>query len=64
MTINDLELYCVEIERTGAEAPARSLLTRLATDSGMEGWGESPIAWQPVELPGRRDALLSLLRSG
>lgn len=61
MTINDLEFSLAEIERTESDQPVRSLLVRLATDSGLEGWGESGIAWRPAELSPRRDALLAVL---
>ena len=43
MKINDLEFYLVEISRTESRDPVRSLLVRLATDSGREGWGESTL---------------------
>ncbi len=61
MNINELELFLVEIGLNDRDQPVRSLLARLVTDSGLEGWGESTIAWPPAELAGRRDALLPLL---
>lgn len=60
-TISDLEFYRVEIPCTGQHAPIWSLVVRLATDSGMEGWGEARVPWRPYELAGRRDALLPVL---
>ena len=39
----------------------RSLLVRLTTDSGLEGWGEAGLAWRAGELAARRDALLPVL---
>ncbi len=61
MKISDLELFLVRIQRDGTEVPVRSLLVRLATDSGLEGWGEAHIGWRPVELAPRRAARLSTL---
>jgi len=61
MTINDLEFYLVEIGRTQSDQPVRSLMARLATDSGLEGWGESWTNWRAAELPARREALFPTL---
>ena len=61
MTINDLELYLVEVPCAELGAPVRSVLARLMTDSGREGWGEAPIRLQAAQLAGRRDALLPVL---
>ena len=61
MTINDLEFYLIEIGCTELDTPVRSLLARLTTDSGREGWGEASSAGQAVGLSGRRDALLPML---
>ena len=61
MKINDLEFHLVEIGCTGRTEPVRSLLVRLTTDSGLEGWGESALRWRVGELAARRDALLPLL---
>jgi L-alanine-DL-glutamate epimerase-like enolase superfamily enzyme len=61
MKINDLEFYLVEISRTESRDPVRSLLVRLVTDSGREGWGESTLGWRPGELAARRAALLPVL---
>lgn len=61
MTISELEFYLVEIECDGREAPVRSLVARLGTDSGLEGWGEAQVGWRPAELAARRDVLLPIL---
>ena len=61
MKINDLEFHLVEIGCTGLAQPVRSLLVRLTTDSGLEGWGEAGVAWRLGELSARRDALLPVL---
>jgi len=61
MTISDLEFHLVEIACDGREAPLRSLLVRLATDAGLEGWGEAQLGWRPSELAPRRDVLLPIL---
>lgn len=61
ITIADLELFLVEIESVGQEPPVRSLLVRLLSNQGLEGWGETGSIWRPGELPGRRDALLPIL---
>ena len=61
MKINDLEFYLVEIGQSGSYRPVRSVLVRLATDAGIEGWGEWGIVWRAAELSARRDALLPVL---
>ncbi|MBN2475022.1 MAG: mandelate racemase/muconate lactonizing enzyme family protein [Pirellulales bacterium] len=61
MTINDLELSLIEIDRPPSGEPVRSLLVRLSGDSGFEGWGESTTAWRPAELSARRDVLMPAL---
>lgn len=61
MKISDLEFFLVEPRRRAGEALHRSLLVRLATASGEEGWGEARSAWRPAELAARRDALLPVL---
>lgn len=59
--IADLEFYLVRLPRSGPHAPLESLLVRLATQSGWEGWGEAAIGWRAWELSARRHALLSSL---
>jgi L-alanine-DL-glutamate epimerase-like enolase superfamily enzyme len=61
MTISDLDFFCVEIALDGQAAPLRSVLARLATDAGLEGWGEAQLGWRTSELGPRRDLLLPLL---
>ena len=61
MTINDLEFYLVRIECDGGQTPLQSLLVRLATDAGLEGWGEARLPWRVSELAPRRDALQPIL---
>ena len=61
MKINDLELYLVAFGRGDAAAATRSLLVRIATATGLEGWGESGVNWRVDELPARREALLAVL---
>jgi glucarate dehydratase len=61
MRIADLEFYLVEVPRTGQLAPVRSLLVRLSTDDGAEGWGEGAVSWRPSELLPRRDFILPSL---
>jgi len=60
-TINDLELYRVEIPCAGEHEPVWSLVARLTTNTGLEGWGEARVPWRPSELTARRDALLPVL---
>ena len=61
LTIIDLDFFLVEIGCFGREPPIRSLLVRLSTGDGLEGWGESQVAWQAAELPARREALFPVL---
>ncbi len=61
MTISDLEFYLIEIALDGQHVPLRSLLVRLATASGFEGWGETQLTWRASELVPRRAALLPVL---
>jgi len=61
VTINELELLAVEIGRNESAEPVRSLLIRMTTDSGTEGWGEAELRWRAEELGPREDLLLSAL---
>jgi len=61
VTINELELFLVQIRRTESAEPVRSVLVRVTTDSGAEGWGEAGLPWRPEELAGRQELLLSAL---
>jgi L-alanine-DL-glutamate epimerase-like enolase superfamily enzyme len=61
MIISDLEFYLVEIGCVAHDAPVRSLVMQLSTDTGLKGWGEARVAWRPAELAARRDWLLPVL---
>lgn len=61
LTIVDLEFYLVQIGCVGQEPPVDSLLVRLVSNKGLEGWGETQSAWRPTELAARRDALMQVL---
>jgi muconate cycloisomerase len=61
MKINDLELYLVAIGRSDTANPTRCLLVRIATATGVEGWGEAGVNWRVDELAARREALLAVL---
>ena len=59
MKINDLEFHLVAVGCTALTEPVRSLLVRLTTDSGLEGWGESGLGWRSSELLARREAAVA-----
>lgn len=61
MKINDLEFYLVSIGQTGLATPVLSLLVRITTATGVEGWGEAGPVWRAGELIARREALLAVL---
>jgi L-alanine-DL-glutamate epimerase-like enolase superfamily enzyme len=61
MKIRDLELLLVEVPRMRPLAPLRSMLVRLSSESGLEGWGEVRPLWPPGELAMRRHLLSSAL---
>lgn len=61
MKIHDLEFHLVSIGQTDSAAPIQSLLARITTNQGVEGWGESGLAWRPAELAARRESLLAVL---
>jgi len=61
MRITDLELFLVDAGVAGSAALPPSLLVRLSTHSGLEGWGEVPSEWRREELSARRSALLPVL---
>ena len=61
MTINELEFFLVQLQCEVESAPVRWLLARLATDAGVEGWGEARLAWRSDSLAPRREALLPVL---
>ena len=53
MKIHDLEFFLAAVAPSDAAAPTRSLLVRIATASGLEGWGESSLGWRMGELAAR-----------
>ena len=59
MNISDLEFYLIELPASGGAV--RSLLVRLSTDNGREGWGETRKSWRAGELAARRKGLLAVL---
>jgi L-alanine-DL-glutamate epimerase-like enolase superfamily enzyme len=59
MNISDLEFFLIELPASGGAV--RSLLVRLVTHSGREGWGETRKAWRAGELTARRNGLLAVL---
>ena len=61
MKINDLDLYLVTVGQTDSSTPIQSLLVRISTATGVEGWGESGLHWRVDELAARREALLAVL---
>jgi len=61
MTITDLEFFLVDVGSAGPADPLRSLLVRLSTHSGLEGWGEAQLDWRREELAARRSALFPVL---
>lgn len=61
MKIADIEFYLVEVPRGATAPPVRSLVAKLTSDQGVEGWGEGGLDWRPAELVARRAALLPAL---
>ncbi len=61
MIIDDIEFFAVEIDRTDAYRPVRSLIVRIDSDDGREGWGETPLDLLPSQRPPNRSALLALI---
>jgi L-alanine-DL-glutamate epimerase-like enolase superfamily enzyme len=59
MFLADLELFLLELP--ASNGAVRTLLVRVADDSGQEGWGESRAAWHAGELAARRNSLLAVL---
>lgn len=62
MVINDLEFYCVCVPRIDCHEPLRTVLLRLVTNRGVEGWAEAMLGWRPGECSQRRAALLPCLQ--
>ncbi len=61
MKIHDLEFFLVAAGQGESPVPARFLLARITTSSGLEGWGEASLSWRPTELAARRETLLAVL---
>lgn len=61
MIIDDIEFLAVQIDRTDADRPVRSLIVRIDSDDGREGWGEAPLGLLPSKRLPNRSALLSVL---
>lgn len=61
MQINELEFFPVEVARRMSDRPVRSLLVRMTTTSGLEGWGESPIDGPVARFEARREAVAAVL---
>ena len=61
MKINDLEFHSRRGGLQHGGAAGAVAAGRLATDAGLEGWGEAGVAWRVGELSARRDALLPVL---
>lgn len=59
MIVADLELFLVELP--AGDGAVRTLLVRVASESGDEGWGETRGSWHPGQLASRRKALLTAL---
>jgi len=51
---HDLEFFLAAVAQGESNAPTRSLLVRITTASGLEGWGESSLGWRMGELAARR----------
>ncbi|MEX0939129.1 MAG: mandelate racemase/muconate lactonizing enzyme family protein [Pirellulales bacterium] len=61
MKIRDLELMLVEVPSSNGPPAVRSLLVRLSTDVGLDGWGECPSTFRAEDLPWRTASLLAML---
>jgi L-alanine-DL-glutamate epimerase-like enolase superfamily enzyme len=61
MKIADLDFYLLDPAGGAAESADRTVLVRLSTASGQEGWGEARIGWRASELAPRRESLLPIL---
>ena len=61
MIINDLDFYLVEVPTRRNGVMIRSVLVRISTHNGYEGWGETQLKWRADELHHRRDRLLSAI---
>ncbi|MEX0677324.1 MAG: enolase C-terminal domain-like protein [Pirellulales bacterium] len=59
MIVGDLDLFLIELP--ASDGALRTLLLRVGSESGAEGWGETRKNWHPGELPARRKGLLAVL---
>ncbi len=57
MQLAELELFPVRVPQVEGQRSAWSMLVRLVTDDGLEGWGEAPLGWGPEELASRAPAV-------
>jgi len=61
MEIRDSEFFLVEIDRIDSSHKDRTVVVRLVTNRGLEGWGESAVGWRAGEVAAWRQALLPVL---
>ncbi len=59
MEISDLELFNVPLSSPPGDGV--QTLICITSSSGLQGWGEAPLAWRTVQLPHLRQALLAAL---
>lgn len=61
MIIRDIDFFAVELPSPRVGLPIRSILVRVSTHDGFEGWGETRLKWTPEELLHRKNRLLPAL---
>ncbi|MDY0170625.1 MAG: mandelate racemase/muconate lactonizing enzyme family protein [Thermoguttaceae bacterium] len=61
MQLAELELSLVSIPQAEGSEAVRSLVVRLITDDGLEGWGEAPTGWRSDELNSRAAVLRAVI---
>ena len=61
MKIADLDFYLLSPTDGSADGIQRTLLVRVSTSDGQEGWGEARSKWRASELGSRRESLLPIL---
>jgi L-alanine-DL-glutamate epimerase-like enolase superfamily enzyme len=61
MRISDIEFYLLSLDAPSVPRGAQSLLVRVATESMLEGWGESCVSWTAGQLEGQRQAVLAAM---
>lgn len=62
MKINDIELFAVAVRLEELKQTIHSLLVRLVSNTGEEGWGESSSNWRAADLPSRQKTLYAVLK--